>query len=41
MADELRPAEHDDNHEYEPPKLTVLGTVRQLASEVDVSEVPK
>jgi hypothetical protein len=41
MADEQTPQHQDDEREYEPPTLTVLGTVRQLTSDSEVTEVPK
>jgi hypothetical protein len=32
---------HEEQPDYEAPKLEVLGTVEQLTSEVDTTEPPK
>ena len=40
MADEQIPEEDRDDREYEPPSLTVLGTVQELTSDSE-TEVPK
>jgi hypothetical protein len=41
MAEERTPDQEQDDRRYEPPRLVVLGTVRQLTSEGDLSESQK
>ena len=41
MADTRTLEQDQDDRTYEPPTLTVLGTVRQVTSEGDVTEPPK
>ena len=41
MAEEPMVEQDHDDRTYEPPTLTVLGTVKQLTSEGDISETPK